>query len=210
MVDAVHAQGSYIYMQLWQLGRASLPEVLAQPDSPANPGGPYPYVSASDVRMSGRDVSPRPLTHDEILEYIELFGQAAHNAVHRAGFDGVEIHGAHGYLVDQFTQDVSNKRTDIWGGSIENRTRFALEVIKKVTSVVGPERTGIRLSPFSTFQGTCYSSLRSLSIFPCEKKPALQASISPLLYMITSLLLSRYYSCLSRNGKELILFIILN
>lgn len=152
VVDAVHAQGSYIYMQLWQLGRASIPENLAQPDSPANPGGPYPYVSSSDVRMSGRDVSPRPLTHEEILEYIELFGQAAHNAVHRAGFDGVEIHGAHGYLIDQFTQDVSNKRTDMWGGSIKNRTRFALEVIKKVVSVVGQERTGIRLSPFSTFQ----------------------------------------------------------
>lgn len=97
--------------------------------------------------------APRPLTHEEILEYIELFGQAAFNAVHRAGFDGVEVHAAHGYLIDQFTQDVSNQRSDQWGGSIENRTRFALEVIKKVTGVVGEERTGLRISPFSTFQG---------------------------------------------------------
>lgn len=140
---------------MWQLGRAAQPDVLAKPDSPSNQGGPYPYVSASNVPLPERQggPSPRPLTHDEILEYIELFGQAAHNAVHRAGFDGVEIHGAHGYLIDQFIQDVSNKRTDEWGGSIENRSRFALEVIKKVTSVVGEERTGIRLSPFSTFQG---------------------------------------------------------
>lgn len=157
VVDAVHAQGCYIYMQLWQLGRAALPDVLAKPDSPENPGGPYPYVSSSDVPLEGRSHGlPRPLTHDEILEYIELFGQAAHNAVLRAGFDGVEIHGAHGYLVDQFTQDVCNKRTDIWGGSMENRSRFALEVIKKIADTVGEERTAIRLSPFAQFQGKSY------------------------------------------------------
>lgn len=153
VVDVVHAQGCYIYMQLWQLGRAALPEVLAKPDSPENPGGPYPYVSSSDVPLKARKHGPpRTLAHDEILEYIELFGQAAHNAVHRAGFDGVEIHGAHGYLVDQFTQNVCNKRTDMWGGSLENRTRFAMEVIKKIVSVVGEERTAIRLSPFAQFQ----------------------------------------------------------
>ncbi|KAL5483554.1 hypothetical protein ACEPAI_8786 [Sanghuangporus weigelae] len=155
IVDAVHARGSYIYLQMWQLGRAADPEVLARPDSPSNPGGPYPFVSASDIKTPEKQdgPTPRPLTHEEILEYIELFGQAAHNAVHRARFDGVEIHAAHGYLIDQFTQDVSNKRTDVWGGSIENRTRFAREVVKKVVSVVGEERTSIRLSPFNTWQG---------------------------------------------------------
>ncbi|KAL5505006.1 hypothetical protein ACEPAH_7669 [Sanghuangporus vaninii] len=154
VVDAVHAQGSYIYLQLWAIGRAAVYNVITQPDSPRNPGGPHPYVSASNIPLSTKkdNPSPRPLTYEEILEYIELYGQAAHNAVHRAGFDGVEIHGAHGYLIDQFIQDVSNKRTDQWGGNIENRTRFALEVIKKIVSVVGEERTGIRLSPFSTFQ----------------------------------------------------------
>ncbi|EJD07822.1 NADH:flavin oxidoreductase/NADH oxidase [Fomitiporia mediterranea MF3/22] len=154
VVDAVHAQGSYIYLQMWAIGRAALPDVLAQPDGPRNPGGPHPYISASDIPLSTRKdgPNPRPLNHEEILEYIELYGQAAHNAVHRAGFDGVEIHGAHGYLVDQFLQDVSNKRTDQWGGGIENRVRFALEVIKSVVNEVGEERTGIRLSPFSQFQ----------------------------------------------------------
>ena len=88
----------------------------------------------------------------EIQEYVQMYATAASNAVSIAGFDGVEIHGANGYLVDQFTQDVSNKRTDMWGGSMENRCRFALEVIKKVVSVVGEERTAIRLSPFAQFQ----------------------------------------------------------
>lgn len=93
----------------------------------------------------------------EIKEYVQLYATAASNAVHRAGFDGVEVHGAHGYLIDQFTQDVSNKRTDEYGGSIENRSRFALEVVDAVTKAVGQEKTGIRLSPFSDFNGP-YSS----------------------------------------------------
>ncbi|EJD07844.1 NADH:flavin oxidoreductase/NADH oxidase [Fomitiporia mediterranea MF3/22] len=152
VVSAVHAQGSYIYLQLWSLGRTAEPKFLSQSDCPQNPGGPYPYVSSSDLMMSERDdgIKPNPLSHEEILQHIELFGQAAHNAVHGAGFDGVEIHGAHGYIIDQFTQDVCNKRSDMWGGNIENRTRFALEIIKSVTSAVGEERTGIRLSPFAT------------------------------------------------------------
>lgn len=155
VVDAVHSQGSFIYMQLWALGRAAQPTIISQAGSPKNPQGPYPYVSASDIPLSTRNdgIKPRPLTHEEILEYIELYGKAAHNAVHGAGFDGVEVHAAHGYLIDQFTQDVSNKRTDQWGGSIENRIRLALEVTRKVVNAVGEERTGIRLSPFNTFQG---------------------------------------------------------
>ncbi|KAL5505025.1 hypothetical protein ACEPAH_7688 [Sanghuangporus vaninii] len=151
IVDAVHAQGSYIYLQIWAMGRAADPSFLAQPDCPQNLGGPHPFVSSSDLPLSDRKdgVKPRPLTHEEILEYIELFGQAAYNAVHRSGFDGVEVHGAHGYLIDQFTKDVCNKRTDMWGGSLENRARFALEVLKKVTETVGEERSAIRLSPFA-------------------------------------------------------------
>lgn len=142
-------------MQIWAMGRAALHEIISQPDSPKNPGGPYQVVSASDIPLSTYDqsIKPHALTHDEVLEYVDLHGQAAYNAVHRAGFDGVEIHCAHGYLVEQFLDDVSNKRADQWGGSIENRIRFALEITKKVVSVVGEERTGIRLSPFSTFQG---------------------------------------------------------
>lgn len=150
-------------MQLWQLGRTAMPDILALPDCPRNPGGPYPFVSSSAVVMPERKDGPlpRPLTEDEILEYIELFGKAAYNAVHRAGFDGVEIHAAHGYLLDQFLQDTCNKRTDQWGGSIENRTRFAWEVVRKVVSVVGEERTAIRITPFNTMQGKISSERSS-------------------------------------------------
>ncbi|KAL5483540.1 hypothetical protein ACEPAI_8772 [Sanghuangporus weigelae] len=116
VTDAVHAQGSYVYLQLWQLGRTAKPEILALPDCPRNPGGPYSLVSSDVPLPDKKDASkPRPLTHEEILEYIELFGKAAHNAVHRAGFDGVEI-------------------------------------AKKVVSIVGEERAGIRPSPFNTLQ----------------------------------------------------------
>ena len=89
----------------------------------------------------------------EIKQYVAAWAQAARNAVLGAGFDGVEIHGANGYLIDQFTQDVSNTRTDEYGGSIENRCRFALEVVGAVCKAIGESKTGLRLSPWSRFQG---------------------------------------------------------
>ncbi|EEC00028.1 hypothetical protein MPER_00129, partial [Moniliophthora perniciosa FA553] len=102
----VHWKGSFIYLQLWALGRAA-PLSQLHSEDPS-----YPYVSASDVPLKGTHEAPRPLTKTEIEEYEELFAHAAKNAVERAGFDGVEIHGANGYLIDQFIQDVSNHRTD--------------------------------------------------------------------------------------------------
>lgn len=87
---------------------------------------------------------------------MQLYATAASNAVHGAGFDGVEIHGANGYLIDQFIQDVSNKRTDDYGGSIENRSRFALEVTDAIVEKIGAERTAIRLSPWGTVGGRCF------------------------------------------------------
>jgi len=107
-------------------------------------------VSASDVPLTDGP-KPRPLTTEEIKEFIEAFRTAAHNAVHRAGFDGVELHGANGYLIDQFLQDVTNKRTDAYGGSIENRARFGLEAVDAVVSAVGAQKTAIRLSPWGEF-----------------------------------------------------------
>lgn len=83
-----------------------------------------------------------------------MYAHAADNAVNKAGFDGVEIHGANGYLLDQFFQDVSNKRTDEYGGSLEGRLRFGMEVVQAVTKAVGQEKVGIRLSPWGTFQST--------------------------------------------------------
>lgn len=112
----------------------------------------FELLGASDIPATERG-KPRPMTLDEIKEVIQSFADAASNAVHKAGFDGVELHGASGFLIDQFTQDGTNVRTDAYGGSIENRTRFALEVVEAVTKAVGEERTGLKLSPWDTAQG---------------------------------------------------------
>ena len=145
VTDAVHAKGSYIYMQLWALGRAANSEQLKAE-------GGYEVVSASATKLDDEHSTARALTEPEIAEYIALYAQAARNAV-AAGFDGVEIHAANGYLIDQFSQDMTNSRTDRWGGSVENRARFAIEVTRAVSGAIGADRTGIRFSPWSTFQG---------------------------------------------------------
>ncbi|KII83267.1 hypothetical protein PLICRDRAFT_169021 [Plicaturopsis crispa FD-325 SS-3] len=150
IVDGVHAKGSYIYLQLWAVGRAAYLGVLRKEG--------HPYVSASDIQLfdpgveqTREPVAPRPLTIPEIKQYIQDYATAATNAVN-VGFDGVEVHGAHGYLVDQFLQDVSNKRTDEYGGSIENRARFGLEVIDAISEAIGANKTAIRISPWSRYQ----------------------------------------------------------
>ncbi|KAJ7488912.1 hypothetical protein FB451DRAFT_1223253 [Mycena latifolia] len=148
ITDAVHAKGSFIYLQLWALGRAARPSELKAEDPS------LPYVSASDIPLRERpetEIHPRPLSVPEIKEYVKLYATAASNAVHKAGFDGVEIHNANGYLLDQFLQDVSNVRTDEYGGSPENRAKFSLEVVDAVAAAVGPKKTGIRISPWNTF-----------------------------------------------------------
>ncbi|KZV68718.1 NADH:flavin oxidoreductase/NADH oxidase [Peniophora sp. CONT] len=145
VTEAVHAKGGFIFMQLWALGRAANAAVLEQE-------GPYDVVSASAIQLDAEHATPRPLTVEEIKEWVQSYAQAAKNAV-RAGFDGVEIHSANGYLLDQFIQTNSNERTDEYGGSIENRIRFVSEVTDAVTDAIGPERTGIRFSPWSPFQG---------------------------------------------------------
>ncbi|KAJ6550039.1 hypothetical protein B0H19DRAFT_1264901 [Mycena capillaripes] len=144
VADAVHAKGSFLFMQIRALGRAANQEQLQSEDSA------FSYVSASDVPLAGHSGFLRALTVPEIKEYVGLFAQAAKNAI-VAGCDGVEVHGANGYLIDQFLQDVSNKRTDEYGGSVENRARFALEVVDAVVAAVGAERTAIRFSPWSPF-----------------------------------------------------------
>lgn len=142
----VHANGSKIFLQLWALGRAANAGQLKKEF-----GDSARVVSASDIAFEGGD-KPSALTEDEINEYVKLYAQAARNAV-EAGFDGVEIHGANGYLLDQFTQDVSNVRTDSYGGSIENRARFPLAAAKAVVEAIGADKVGYRISPFSEFQG---------------------------------------------------------
>lgn len=109
-------------------------------------------VSSSNIPISDQHPTPRAMTTEEIWECIGDFAQAAENAI-SAGFDGVELHAANGYLIDQFTQDTCNKRADEWGGSIEKRSRFCLEIAKAVSEAIGPDKVAVRLSPFSDFQG---------------------------------------------------------
>ncbi|KAL5504998.1 hypothetical protein ACEPAH_7661 [Sanghuangporus vaninii] len=163
VVNAVHAQGSYIFLQLVAMGRVALPAVLSRPDSPSNLGGPYPFVVPPAIPIPTADlrIIPHPLMHEEILEYIDLYGQAVHNVVHRGGFDGIEIYGSKGCLVDQFIQDVSNKRMDQWGGSIENQTRFPLEVIKEVNCTsLNLAWLRIKTGPDSSDSESAYISAR--------------------------------------------------
>lgn len=142
--QAVHDRGSYIFLQLWHVGRAARSHALEKAG--------LEMVSSSNVPISENHPVPRPMSTLEIRECIASFATAAENAI-EAGFDGVELHGANGYLIDQFNQDTCNQRTDEWGGSIENRSRFCVEVTKAVCAAIGPHRTALRLSPFSTFQG---------------------------------------------------------
>ena len=159
VTDAVHAKGSFIYLQLWALGHAADPAqlVLEDPSFKCISSGNIQLVSLGNVKIEGQDLAPHSLTVDEIKEYVQFYATAASNAVHKAGFDGVEIHNANGYLPDQFLQDVSNNRTDEYGGSIENRARFGLEVIDAVTKAVGEKIVGIRFSPWSEFQGQSFT-----------------------------------------------------
>ncbi|KAF8600096.1 NADH:flavin oxidoreductase/NADH oxidase [Ceratobasidium sp. AG-I] len=144
VADAIHANGSYAYLQILALGRVAYPEVIH--------AGGFPYVSSSAIQIKGRSETPAELSESEVERYVELYAQAARNAVDQAGFDGVEIHACNGSLIDQFMQDVANKRTDKYGGSIENRARFVLEVTEAVTKAVGDKRVGIRFSPWSKGQ----------------------------------------------------------
>jgi N-ethylmaleimide reductase len=148
VTDAIHAKGGLIFLQLWHVGRIS--------HSSHQPNGGLP-VAPSAIAAKGNAFTaafrrapfetPRALDTAEIQALIESYVQAARNA-QAAGFDGVEIHAANGYLLEQFLQTRTNQRTDAYGGSIENRARLVIEVTHAVAAVWGPDRVGIRLSPF--------------------------------------------------------------
>lgn len=148
---AVHEKGGKIFIQLWHVGRISHVSVLPDGETPVAPSE-IVAKNAQTITANGReDVSkPRALTTEDIQNTIADYAAAAQNAKD-AGFDGIEIHGANGYLIDQFLQDSSNKRTDEYGGSAENRSRFLLEIIEAVTKVWDSSRVGLRLSPTGVF-----------------------------------------------------------
>lgn len=142
---AVHEAGSKIVAQIWHVGRITHPELTGGAE-PVGPSAVQPKMVAYTRNGKVDMPTPRELSVDEIRQVVDEYRRGAANAI-RAGFDGVEIHGANGYLVDQFLRDGANKRTDAYGGSIENRARFALEVVDAVVAEIGAGRVGIRLSP---------------------------------------------------------------
>lgn len=146
VTDTVHARGGRIFLQLWHVGRVS--HVSLQPNG-QKPVAPSAIRADTKTFVGGEfvDVSePRALELQEIPGIVAAYRTGAANAI-AAGFDGVEIHGANGYLLDQFLRDGSNRRDDLYGGSIENRARLMLQVAQAVAGEIGPQRTGIRLSP---------------------------------------------------------------
>lgn len=145
ITKAVHDKKGLIVMQLWHVGRISDPMFL-NGETPVAPSAIKPSGHVSLVRPQKEFVTPRELRIDEIPGIVEAYRKGAKNAKD-AGFDGVEIHGANGYLLDQFLQDGTNKRTDQYGGSIENRARLFLEVVDAVISVWGADRVGVHLAP---------------------------------------------------------------
>jgi N-ethylmaleimide reductase len=146
VTHAVHEAGGRIFMQLWHVGRHSHPWYQIAGDPPISASAILEEGSIKTPDGIKETVTPRSLEISEIEEVVKQYGQAADNAI-EAGFDGVEIHGANGYLIDQFIQDGTNKRTDEYGGSIENRSRFLFEVVKEVISRISADKTGLRLSP---------------------------------------------------------------
>ncbi|MBD2355893.1 alkene reductase [Tolypothrix sp. FACHB-123] len=150
VTDAVHQQGGRIFLQLWHVGRISHPDLLPNGVLPIAPSAITPQGQAFTNEGFKPFVTPRALETSEIPGIVEQYRQAAVNAL-AAGFDGVEIHGANGYLIDQFLRDGTNQRTDEYGGSIENRVRFLQEIVEAVTSVWDSKRVGVRLSPSGTF-----------------------------------------------------------
>jgi N-ethylmaleimide reductase len=157
VVDAVHARGGVIFLQIWHVGRVS--HSSFQPDGapPVAPSAvPITVSGMLAMTVDGRMVpyeTPRALETGEIGQVVEAFRQAASNAM-KAGFDGVEIHGANGYLIEQFLQSHTNLRTDRYGGSIENRARLLMEITQAVVDVWGANRVGVRLSPYGVANGS--------------------------------------------------------
>ncbi|NUN66365.1 alkene reductase [Pseudanabaena biceps] len=158
VTDTVHAKGGKIFLQLWHVGRISHPDLQPNGEIPVAPSAIAPEGEAATYTGMQPFVTPRALDLSEIPQIIEQYRLGAKNAL-EAGFDGVEIHAANGYLLDQFLQDNTNHRDDIYGGSLENRARLLMEVTEAVVEVWGSDRVGIRLSPSGTFN-SMYDSNR--------------------------------------------------
>lgn len=180
ITDAVHEKGGIIFCQLWHVGRATVAlhidgkQPLSSVSTPLSGPSLYPDVKYEDA-------PPRAMIKEDFNQVIQDFQSASRLAIEEAGFDGVEIHAANGYLFEQFLHDNINTRNDEYGGrSKANRSKFLFEVIEGVTSEIGFEKTGIRLSPYNYFQGTRDSDPNAMWSFLCEKIVELE---KPLAYV---------------------------
>jgi N-ethylmaleimide reductase len=168
VTDAVHKEGSCIFLQLWHVGRISHPALQPNQALPVAPSAVKPEGQAFTEAGFVPFVTPRALELGEIVGIVAQYRQAAQYALD-AGFDGVEIHAANGYLLDQFLRDSTNKRNDIYGGTIQNRSRLLLEVTTAVVSVWGAERVGVRLSPLSPANDIADSNPENLFSYVVEQ-----------------------------------------
>ncbi|XP_019183809.1 PREDICTED: 12-oxophytodienoate reductase 3-like [Ipomoea nil] len=186
VVDAVHAKGAVFFCQLWHVGRAS--HQVYQPDG----GSP---VSSTEKQISehwplikpdgsyGHYSKPKALSTNDISRYVDYYRIAATKAI-EAGFDGIEIHSAHGYLIDQFLKDGINDRTDEYGGSLENRCRFLLQILEAVATAIGPDRVAVRISPAIDHMDATDSDPHALGLAVVERLNKLQAKLgSKLAYL---------------------------
>ncbi|KFK43238.1 hypothetical protein AALP_AA1G097900 [Arabis alpina] len=175
IIDAVHSKGGVFFCQLWHAGRVSHRD--CQPNGEAPVSSTDKPIAADPSNEFINFTPPRRLTIEEIPNVINDFRLAARSqetqlklvmrprVIYKKRFDGVEIHGAHGFLIDQFIKDTVNDRTDSYGGSLENRCRFALEIIEAVTNEIGSDRVGIRLSPFANYMESGDSNPEQLGIY---------------------------------------------
>ena len=167
VTDAVHAKGGKIVLQLWHVGRISHPTLLPNGKLPVAPSAIKPAGQAFTYQGLVDYVEPRALEASELPAIVADYVHATQCAL-AAGFDGVEIHAANGYLIDQFLRDGSNKRSDNYGGSFENRARFLLEVTKAVVAVAGADKVGIRISPVNPFNDMHDSNPQALFNYVAE------------------------------------------
>jgi len=167
VTDAVHAKGGKIVIQLWHVGRISHPSLL-NGETPVAPSAIKPAGKAFTFQGLVDYVTPRALEVSELPGIVAHYVQAAKNAL-KAGFDGVEVHSANGYLLDQFLRDGSNQRTDQYGGSFENRARLLMEVTKAVVDAIGADKVGLRLSPVNPFNDMKDSNPQALFNYVTEQ-----------------------------------------
>ncbi len=157
VTDAVHARGGIIFAQLWHVGRVTHPDNIGghQPisSSALQAKGVNVFIDNGGKGASVAAVTPREMTLQDIADVTQEFHQAAKNAI-SAGFDGIELHAANGYLINQFIDSQSNARTDSYGGSLSNRLRFLDEVVASLCDAIGADRVGVRLAPLTTLNGT--------------------------------------------------------